>query len=72
MNTNTFFPEIFSCLNALQVYHHQNQKFIYHNFVTKEGSRASDCIQCGQCEKICPQHLPVREYLKDAVRELEN
>ena len=72
MNTNTFFPEIFSCLNALRVYHHQNQKFIYHNFVTKEGSRASDCIQCGQCEKIYPQHLPVREYLKEAARELEH
>ena len=23
----------------------------------------SDCISCGKCEKACPQHLKVREYL---------
>ncbi len=31
-----------------------------------EGHRASDCIQCRQCEKACPQHLPITDYLKQA------
>ena len=26
---------------------------------------ASCCVQCGECEDKCPQHFPIREYLKD-------
>nr|WP_300308596.1 4Fe-4S binding protein [uncultured Anaerostipes sp.] len=32
---------------------------------------SSQCIGCGQCEKACPQHLPIREYLKDAAEKFE-
>lgn len=34
-------------------------------------SCASDCIKCGQCEKVCPQHLHIRELLQDAAKEFE-
>ena len=32
---------------------------------------ASNCVQCGKCEKHCPQHIPIREKLKEAQQELE-
>lgn len=34
--------------------------------------KASACIQCGQCESHCPQHLPVISYLKDTAKTLES
>ena len=29
------------------------------------------CVRCGKCEAACPQHLPIRQYLKDAAKEFE-
>ena len=34
--------------------------------------RASECIGCGKCEKHCPQHIDIREKLKDIVKEFES
>ena len=41
-----------------------------YNIVTQGKGKASDCIQCGQCEEACPQHLPIIELLEKC-RELE-
>ena len=26
--------------------------------------KAGDCIGCGECEKRCPYHLPIREMMQ--------
>jgi uncharacterized protein len=34
-------------------------------------SYASLCQDCGKCEKLCPQHLPIRNNLKIVAKEME-
>ncbi len=36
----------------------------------RDNSDVSKCIQCGACEKHCPQHIPIREELKNAKKAL--
>ncbi|MCC8068095.1 MAG: aldo/keto reductase [Clostridiales bacterium] len=46
-------------------------EYIQSTAMRRETSSASQCIGCGRCEQHCPQGLPIREKLKEAVRELE-
>ena len=43
----------------------------YYASVSAHQGKASDCLECGACEARCPQHLPIREYLKDVAKTLE-
>ena len=44
----------------------------YPNLVyTAPGRKASDCVKCGKCEKVCLQHLQIRNLLEDVVKEFE-
>ncbi|MDE7163835.1 MAG: aldo/keto reductase [Clostridiales bacterium] len=64
-------PDLFSCLNTKNIYHDWNADYYYNEVHTKVGGKASACVKCGKCEKACPQHLPIRELLKDVAKEFE-
>ena len=40
----------------------------YYDNLIKNTGKASDCIECRQCEDICPQHLPITDHLKTIVK----
>lgn len=63
-------PDLFSCYNAKKQYQDWNSDF-YYGVHTAEGGKASDCIACGKCEHVCPQHLPIRDLLKAVAAEFE-
>ena len=32
--------------------------------------RADECVKCGKCEEVCPQHIKIREELEKVAKEL--
>lgn len=65
-------PDLFACLNAKKQFNNWNTDYYYNNIHTRDGGKASDCIKCGLCEQICPQHLKIRDLLEDVAAEFEN
>ena len=67
-------PRIFQAYTYHNVYGlHEVAKNTYNNYVNNKenpGATSKDCVNCGYCEKKCPQHLKVRELLKMAEEKL--
>lgn len=56
---------VFSLYNTAYMYdEYQRAKKAYQSMIDKEED-FSQCIDCGQCEGICPQNLEVRRYLRE-------
>ncbi len=63
-------PDILGAVNSMKVCNSWNAKH-YYDIFTENAPKASDCIGCGKCEGSCPQKLPVRALLADAVTMFE-
>lgn len=66
-------PEIFKCVNELLALGAHVRPHLYYNSMITAGltTRASECIGCSQCEKACPQHLPIIALIQDASKRLD-
>ena len=65
-------PDVFRAVNTMTLYHEEfRPRAFYRSVISQGAGRASDCIGCGQCESVCPQHLPVISLLKDASEKLD-
>ena len=71
--SNINIPEIFKALNTIRLY--PGDDFRPKNFyqkVTEGAGKASECINCGQCESVCPQHLAIPSLMDEVVQKLES
>mgnify|MGYP000967465203 FL=1 len=67
---NISIPNIFEIYNELYVFDsEENSKDIYKTYIEKQID-ALNCIECGQCESMCPQNIEIRRHLKDAHKAL--
>ncbi|MCX7772530.1 MAG: aldo/keto reductase, partial [Clostridia bacterium] len=66
------------CFNSFNTYHlfnegHTKIQYLLFNSGATGGKNAlaSQCVDCGKCERVCPQHLPIRTHLKAVKKEME-
>ena len=65
-------PGIFYYYNLMYIEKKASARFEFaQNLgIRREPGFASQCVGCGKCEQHCPQHIPIREKLKEADRAL--
>ena len=64
-------PDVFRTINTLRRYPDDWRSKNFYSGLTGRSGKASDCIGCGQCEGVCPQHLPIIELMKEAAEILD-
>ncbi len=69
-------PEKVSIPNIFQIYNdsyvfgtEDNSRSRYKHYIEK-GIDASKCVECGNCEAMCPQNIDIRSQLKEAHKKL--
>ena len=58
-------PRFFQAYNNYQLFQNKQGFIQRYNGTAREGGSPEDCIQCGQCESHCPQHLEIIKLLQD-------
>ena len=64
-------PDVFRTINTLRRYPNDWRSKNFYRGLTGKSGKASDCIACGACESVCPQHLPIIELMKEAAQILD-
>ncbi len=49
----------------------QMLNYLYYNNYAERYTNASECIKCGACEKVCPQHIEISKELENVVEIFE-
>ena len=65
-------PDIFRIVNSVRQYNDAFREKNLYGYKTRNTGKAKDCVACGQCESVCPQHLEIIDLLADASRILDD
>ena len=65
-------PDVISAVNTKRKFPGDMRPQFFYNGLVDRYSHASDCIACGQCEGVCPQHLPIISLMQEAVEKFES
>ena len=62
----------FTAMNYLTLYNNKDAALNQEGWLVggHGRKRASECVQCGQCEEVCPQHIKIREELERVTKDL--
>lgn len=63
-------PEIFSLYNMKRLTKHWVDGLVYQRNYINRGTDPSACTQCGRCESLCPQEIPIVGELNKAHTKL--
>ena len=59
-------PRVFDIYNDSVAYDAWGQgQMVYRDRLTAE-ARADNCVACGECEEVCPQHIEIIDWLAKA------
>ena len=64
-------PDIFAAMNQRLGGGQLTASVENYRAATANAGKASDCVSCRQCEKACPQHIPIVGKLKECAAALE-
>ena len=67
-------PAIFALYNAEKI-DNMDKPFriqrVYYDNLVKSSGKASQCVHCRNCEKHCPQHIKISEWMNEIAKTFE-
>lgn len=65
-------PKIISCVNSVKRYSKTAATDAKYAECTNGTNTASQCLACGGCESVCPQHIKISEVMREAAEIFDN
>jgi hypothetical protein len=66
-------PDYFALYNSSKraVTDNISSQFAYYLNLASTHGKASDCISCGNCEKLCPQHIDIPSFMQEVSKTFD-